>query len=124
MGLRAPRALTGFTGPAYGTLRATGSTGARALRAAYGTTGPTGPEGPYSNLNHDPFPRQQLVTPSTFVAAVEQNEDFTWYKLDDPKSTESCKTYDHLVTLLAVFSFLYSKYLYQFGYTWCEPVNS
>ena len=70
------------------------------------------------------FPRQQLVTPSTFVAAVEQNEDFTWYKLDDPKPTESCKTYDHLVTLLAVFSFLYSKYLYQFGYTWCEPVNS
>ena len=53
MGLRALRALTGFTGPAYGTLRAKGSMGPRALRAAYGTTGPTGPEGPYSNLNHD-----------------------------------------------------------------------
>ena len=52
MGLRALRAHTGFTGPAYGTLRATGSTGPRALRAAYGTTGPTGPEGPYANLNH------------------------------------------------------------------------
>ena len=46
MGLRALRALTGFTGPAYGTLRATGSTGPWALRARlrdYGLYGPWGP---------------------------------------------------------------------------------
>ena len=46
MGLRALRALTGFTGPAYGTLRATGSTGPRALRARlrdYGLYGPWRP---------------------------------------------------------------------------------
>ena len=68
MGLRALRAHTGFTGPAYGTLRATGFTGPRALRAAYGTTGPTGPEGPYANLNH---PLQRGSFPSTLLRWVQ-----------------------------------------------------
>ena len=79
MGLRALRALTGFTGPAYGTLRATGSTGPRALRAVYGTTGPTGPECPYSNLNHDRNLQTFLLINHMFKLIVDWGNDTSYF---------------------------------------------
>ena len=76
MGLRALRALTGFTGPAYGTLTGYGLYGPTGLTGRLRDYGPYGPWGPLRESEPSSYRQDHLPIPT-----VESPKPFKLYRV-------------------------------------------